>query len=106
MVLRGETTGAGARSESCTASLLRFNITLFITINENLPSIIPCLPIILGARGIARTFDGTPIEDIPLCNAPQGRLNMYYAANKHIDAQTQTLITKATLLAAQRQIFK
>lgn len=34
----------------------------FITINENLPNLLPCVPILLGAGGIATDFSGKPLQ--------------------------------------------
>jgi hypothetical protein len=53
----------------------------FIVINENLANLIPAVPIVIGAGGIAVDFDGHPLAERRLVD---GRVNVLYAANEHV----------------------
>jgi hypothetical protein len=53
----------------------------FIVLNENLPNLIPSVPIVLGAGGCAVTFDGELLALRPLSS---GRTCAVYAANNHL----------------------
>jgi len=64
----------------------------FIVLNENLPNMIPSVPIILGAGGIATDFEGNPLAERKLT---AGRCNVIYAANEEIYKQVMALVQKA-----------
>jgi hypothetical protein len=53
----------------------------FICINENLPNMIPSVPVILGAGGNAHDFAGNELADRKLS---EGRTSILYAANDGI----------------------
>ena len=55
----------------------------FIVINENLANLIPAVPIILGADGVAVDFDGRPLAERRLV---EGRTSIVYAANERLAA--------------------
>jgi hypothetical protein len=50
----------------------------FLALNENLANMVPCIPIMLGAGGVAVDFDGNKLESRKL---KQGRGSVLYAAN-------------------------
>jgi hypothetical protein len=50
----------------------------FVVVNENLYNLIPAVPVILGAGGLAVDFDGRPLAARPLT---EGRTSIVYAAN-------------------------
>jgi hypothetical protein len=50
----------------------------FLVVNENLPNLLPCLPMIEGAGGMAIDFDGQPLRQRKLS---AGRTSIAYVAN-------------------------
>ena len=64
----------------------------FFAVNENLSNLIPALPIVLGAGGIATDFEGQPLLHRKLA---QGRCNVLYAANPQIHTQCMAVIERA-----------
>lgn len=66
----------------------------YIVINENLPNMIPCVPVVLAAGGIATDFEGNPLAGRKLS---QGRGNIVYAANSEMYRQVMDVIVSAEL---------
>jgi len=50
----------------------------FVVVNENLPNLIPSVPIVRGAGGVSVDFDGRPLLDRRLA---EGRTSVIHAAN-------------------------
>jgi hypothetical protein len=67
---------------------------IFVALNESLPNLIPAVPIIIGAGGIALDFDGNPLQERKL-TAP--RTNIIYIANEALKGQVMPLIEKAKI---------
>jgi hypothetical protein len=65
---------------------------IFVALNESLPNLIPAVPIIIGAGGIALDFEGNPLQERKL-TAP--RTNIIYIANQALKEQVMPLIEKA-----------
>ncbi|MFH0829684.1 MAG: hypothetical protein V1887_00800 [Candidatus Aenigmatarchaeota archaeon] len=63
-----------------------------ITINENMPNLIPITPVAEGAGGIVIDFDGNPIRERKI-NA--GRPNVIIAANETIKEQLLRIVHEA-----------
>ena len=61
----------------------------FLVINENLHNLIPCVPLILGAGGLATDFEGNQLIHRKLS---QGRCNVLYSANKELHGALMGLI--------------
>jgi hypothetical protein len=53
----------------------------FLAVNENLANMVPCVPVVLGAGGLALDFAGGRLEERRL---GQGRCSVLYAANEGI----------------------
>lgn len=51
----------------------------FVVVNENLPNLIPSLPVVAGAGGVSLDFGGDPLRDRPLA---AGRTSVVHAANQ------------------------
>lgn len=65
---------------------------LFVVINENLANLIPAVPIILGAGGVATDLEGASLLDRTLGD---GRVSVVYAANEALHAAAMQLIQAA-----------
>ena len=63
-----------------------------ITLNENLPNLIPITPIIEGAGGQVVDFDGKPIRERKL---KSGRPNVIIAANSSILDSLKEIVASA-----------
>jgi hypothetical protein len=63
----------------------------FVVVNENLHNLIPAVPIILGAGGVATDFEGAPLLSRKLS---EGRCNVLYASNEIIHKDLLHLIMK------------
>ncbi|GAX80200.1 hypothetical protein CEUSTIGMA_g7638.t1 [Chlamydomonas eustigma] len=63
----------------------------FLVVNENLHNLIPAVPIILGAGGIATDFEGVPLLNRRLS---AGRCSVLYASNERIHKDLLLLIMK------------
>jgi hypothetical protein len=66
--------------------------TAYISINENLPNIVPVVPIINEAGGVAIDFEGKPLVKRKLV---EGRTSVVYAANSKIANQILSHIAEA-----------
>lgn len=64
----------------------------YIVINENLPNMIPCVPIISAAGGLAMDFERHPLAARKLT---EGRCNVIYAANGELAGQIMDAVMKA-----------
>jgi hypothetical protein len=51
----------------------------FLAVNENLANMVPCIPVVLGAGGLALDFAGGRLEERRLA---AGRCSVLYAANE------------------------
>ena len=63
-----------------------------ITLNENLPNLVPITPIIEGAGGYVVDFKGNPIRERSL---QSGRPDVIIAANEAILHSLQAIVEKA-----------
>jgi hypothetical protein len=70
----------------------------FVVVNENLFNLIPAVPVILGAGGLAVDFEGRPLAERRLSD---GRTSIVYAANAALCARLLALITEARHRARQ-----
>ena len=66
--------------------------TAFIVINENLPNLIPSVPIVEGAGGLCVDFDGQPLRERTLA---AGRTSIVYAANESVRDHVLQIIRQA-----------
>ena len=66
--------------------------TAFIVVNENLPNLIPSVPIIEGAGGECVDFAGRPLRQHTLVS---GRTSVVYAANEDVRAYILSIIGAA-----------
>eukprot|EP00798_Chlamydomonas_sp_ICE-L_P023060 gene23060-30249_t len=57
-----------------------------------MPNLIPAVPIVLGAGGLATDFEGAALLDRKLSD---GRCNVVYTANKVVHAKVLELISRA-----------
>lgn len=64
----------------------------FVVVNENLFNLIPAVPVILGAGGLAVDFEGRPLAERRLTD---GRTSIVYAANAALCRRLLTLIAEA-----------
>lgn len=69
----------------------------FLTINENLHNLIPCVPVLLGAGGLATDFSGRPLAERRLV---EGRADILYSANDLIHVQLLELVRDAAARAS------
>ncbi len=68
----------------------------FIVVNENLSNLLPLLPIVIGAGGLATDFEGQPLSERTLLD---GRCNVLFAANEQIHSQLLAVVRKAKEVA-------
>ena len=61
----------------------------FVALNENLPNMLPAVPLIIGAGGTAIDFDGKQLRDRKLTD---GRTSIIYAANPSIERSLMGLL--------------
>ena len=61
-------------------------------VNENLPNLLPAVPIVLGAGGLATDFQGAPLARRRLVD---GRTSALYSANTCLHARLLQIITQA-----------
>lgn len=66
----------------------------FMVVNENLPNLIPAVPLIAGAGGISVDFDNRPLLDRRLAD---GRTSVVHAANSSMRAQLMGLVARARI---------
>jgi hypothetical protein len=64
----------------------------FVVVNENLFNLIPAVPVILGAGGLAVDFEGRPLAERRLTD---GRTSIVYAANAALCERVLGLIAEA-----------
>ena len=64
----------------------------FLVINENLSNLIPAVPIVLGAGGVATDFEGRPLLHRRLS---EGRCNVVYAGNAKLHTDLLLAIHRA-----------
>jgi hypothetical protein len=64
----------------------------FFVINENVPNLIPSVPLVLGAGGVSVDFTGRPLAERPLA---AGRTSVLHAANAAVQRQLLVLIAQA-----------
>jgi hypothetical protein len=64
----------------------------FVVVNENLFNLIPAVPVILGAGGLAVDFEGRPLAERRLTD---GRTSIVYAANAPLCRRILALIAEA-----------
>jgi hypothetical protein len=69
----------------------------FIAVNENLPNLIPSIPLVAGAGGVSVDFDGRPLGERRLID---GRCNVVHAANPTICNAVLQLVATARGSAA------
>jgi len=65
---------------------------IFVALNESLPNLIPAVPIVLGAGGLALDFEGNPLKDRKLTAL---RTDIIYIANEALREQVMPFIEKA-----------
>lgn len=63
-----------------------------VVVNENHANLIPAVPIILGAGGVATDFEGRALGDRQLA---EGRCNVLFAANQSLHAQLLAVVARA-----------
>lgn len=66
--------------------------TGFLCVNENLPNLIPVVPILLGCGAVCTDFEGNDLRSRLLI---QGRANVFYAANSSIHEALVSIVKKA-----------
>lgn len=71
-----------------------------VVVNENHANLIPAVPIILGAGGIATDFQERELSQRRLA---EGRCNVLFAANQSLHGQLLAVITCAAATSQQRE---
>lgn len=64
----------------------------YLVVNENMPNLIPAVPIIAGAGGLSVDFDGRPLRERPLA---AGRTSIVHAANRPVCDAVLALVARA-----------
>ncbi|MCW5890445.1 MAG: hypothetical protein KIT14_07815 [bacterium] len=64
----------------------------YLVVNENLPNLIPAVPILAGAGGVSVDFDGRPLRARRLA---EGRTSIVHAANPAVCAAVLGLVARA-----------
>lgn len=64
----------------------------FLVVNENVPNLIPSVPLVLGAGGVSTDFDGRPLATRPLA---AGRTSVLHAANPAVARRVLEVIATA-----------
>jgi hypothetical protein len=64
----------------------------FVVVNENVPNLIPSVPLVAGAGGVSVDFDGRPLATRPLAC---GRTSVVHAANRGLCARVLALVAAA-----------
>ncbi len=70
----------------------------YLVVNENIPNLIPSVPLVLGAGGRSVDFDGRPLAARRLRD---GRTSVLHAANEVVCAQVLALVAAARRRAAR-----
>src|SRR5262245_4551842 len=68
----------------------------FVVVNENVPNLIPSVPLVLGAGGVSVDFSGRPLAARPLS---AGRTSVLHAANTGVSRRILALIAAAAVAA-------
>jgi hypothetical protein len=68
----------------------------FVVVNENLPNLIPAVPIVAGAGGVSVDFDGRPLAARRLAD---GRTSVIHAANEVLCRRLVALVAAARVRA-------
>jgi hypothetical protein len=69
----------------------------FVVVNENLPNLIPAVPLVAGAGGVSVHFDGRPMRERRLA---EGRTSVVHAANAALGARLLQIVDRARAAAA------
>ncbi|HJQ83405.1 MAG TPA: hypothetical protein VKA21_04970 [Candidatus Binatia bacterium] len=64
----------------------------FVVVNENLPNLLPAVPLVAGAGGVSVDFDGRPLATRRL---GEGRTSVIHAANESIALQLLARVERA-----------
>jgi len=64
----------------------------YVVVNENVPNLIPAVPLVAGAGGVSIDFSGDPLCDRPLT---AGRTSVIHAANAGLATRLLALVRKA-----------
>ncbi len=64
----------------------------YLVVNENMPNLIPCVPLVVGAGGVSVDFDGAPLAARLLA---AGRTSVLHAANAAVADRALALIAAA-----------
>lgn len=70
----------------------------FLVVNENVPNLIPSVPLVAGAGGVSTDFDGAALLGRPLA---AGRTSVVHAANPAVHGAVMGLIATARRLAGR-----
>jgi len=65
---------------------------VYVVVNENVPNLIPAVPLVAGAGGVSLDFDGNPLVARPLA---AGRTSVVHAANDALAARVLALVEAA-----------
>ncbi len=64
----------------------------FLVVNENVPNLIPSVPLVAGAGGVSTDFDGRPLRQRPLAT---GRTSVLHAANAALAERVLEIVRRA-----------
>ena len=95
--------GDGGETSSHTAATsgdgvwLEPQLGAFVCVNENFPNLLPAVPLVLGAGGIATDLSGAPLAARRL---GEGRADVVYAGNATLHAAVAALVRRCRCEAA------
>jgi hypothetical protein len=69
---------------------------LYLVVNENVPNLIPSVPLVAGAGGVSLDFAGRPLRERPLA---AGRTSVLHAANDALCRRALDIIAAAVASA-------
>jgi len=64
----------------------------YVVVNENVPNLIPAVPLVAGAGGVSIDFEGAALRARPLTN---GRTSVIHAANAELATRLLALVRRA-----------